>query len=78
MEYAREIGFKRPLFLDFSHKLPMHYQRVLEETERREAELVSQHDVSQEYIDNMKTGLGHWINGGNQGKLSWGIFHFTK
>nr|MBA2442576.1 SAM-dependent methyltransferase [Rubrobacter sp.] len=31
---------------------------------------------SQEYIDRMKKGLGHWVDGGRGGHLAWGIFHF--
>jgi len=26
----------------------------------------------------MKTGLGHWINGGKNGHLTWGFFVFQK
>jgi sarcosine/dimethylglycine N-methyltransferase len=34
--------------------------------------------VSQEYIDRMKRGLAHWVTGGRNGHLVWGIFHFRK
>jgi hypothetical protein len=26
----------------------------------------------------MKTGLKNWVNGGNDGYLTWGIFRFQK
>ncbi|MEQ6885279.1 methyltransferase domain-containing protein [Salicola sp. Rm-C-2C1-2] len=68
-----EIGFE-----DNTPQLPRHYGRVLEETERREHELVERELVSQEYIDRMKTGLKNWVNGGNSGYLTWGIFRFQK
>jgi len=64
-----EIGFE-----DHSPpQLPRHYGRVLEETERREQELVERDLVSQAYIDRMKTGLKNWVNGGNDGYLTWGF-----
>ena len=68
-----EIGFE-----DHTPQLPRHYGRVLEETERREQELVEKDLVSQAYIDRMKTGLKNWVNGGNDGYLTWGIFRFQK
>jgi len=68
-----EIGFE-----DHSPQLPRHYGRVLEETKRREKELVERDLVSQAYIDRMKTGLQNWVNGGNNGYLTWGIFQFRK
>ncbi|TDT40376.1 sarcosine/dimethylglycine N-methyltransferase [Halospina denitrificans] len=68
-----EIGFE-----DHSPQLPRHYGRVLEETQRREQELVERDLVSQAYIDRMKTGLQNWVNGGNNGYLTWGIFRFQK
>ncbi|EMI19987.1 sarcosine-dimethylglycine methyltransferase [Rhodopirellula maiorica SM1] len=56
--------------------LTRHYSRVLEETSRRESEIISL--ISPEYIERMKAGLGHWIDGGRNGYLAWGIFHFAK
>lgn len=66
-----EIGFE-----DHTHQLTRHYGRVLEETKRRESELVG--EISQDYIDHMKRGLEHWVNGGENGHLAWGIFRFRK
>ncbi len=75
-EQASLLGFKELGFQEMTHQLTNHYSRVLAETEAKEEEL-RQH-VSQDYIDNMKKGLKHWINGGKNGYLSWGIFHFQK
>lgn len=63
-------------FDEATHQLVRHYSRVLEETERRESDLEG--IVSREYIERMKKGLRHWIEGGQQGHLAWGIFHFAK
>jgi sarcosine/dimethylglycine N-methyltransferase len=51
----------------------MHYQRVLDELERREAELEGR--VHADYRTRMKAGLQHWVRGGEAGDLAWGIFH---
>lgn len=75
-ETAKKYGLEEIGFEDHSHQLPRHYGRVLEETKRREASLEGL--ISNEYIERMKQGLQHWVNGGNSGYLAWGIFRFRK
>ncbi len=75
-ETLQALGMAELLVEDHTHQLVNHYSRVLAETERREAEMNSL--VTQDYIERMKTGLGHWIAGGQKGYLSWCIFHFRK
>ncbi|MEX2489842.1 MAG: methyltransferase domain-containing protein [Pseudomonadales bacterium] len=79
--FYREVAPKHNLkeidFEDHSPQLPRHYGRVLKELAGREQE-VQQAGVSQEYIERMKKGLSHWVEGGNNGYLRWGIFHFQK
>ncbi len=75
-DYAKKIGFQDMGFDPLDEHLTLHYARVLEEMEAREAEL--RKVVSQNYIDNMKKGLRYWIDGGKKGYLAWGIFHFKK
>lgn len=65
------IGFE-----DHSHQLPRHYGRVLRETQAREPELKG--DISDQYIQRMQKGLEHWVEGGENGHLAWGIFRFRK
>lgn len=67
-----QLGLTSVEFDDLGEHLPMHYQRVLEETEARAESLHGQ--VSQAYLDRMKVGLRHWIDGGRAGNLAWGIF----
>lgn len=74
--YRRELtrlGLGRIDFEDHTPQLSTHYGRVLEETERREAEIAG--SVSRDYLEPMKVGLRHWVEGGDAGKLAWGIFH---
>jgi sarcosine/dimethylglycine N-methyltransferase len=72
---AGRFGMKEVAFEDHTEHLATHYARVLEETEKREDELSEV--ASEEYIERMKTGLRHWVEGGNRGHLVWGIFHFA-
>ncbi|HEU0089146.1 MAG TPA: SAM-dependent methyltransferase, partial [Pseudonocardiaceae bacterium] len=60
-------------FYDHSEQLARHYQRVLDELQRRDGELEGR--VSAEYRDRMTTGLRHWVHGARAGNLAWGIFH---
>lgn len=66
-----EVGFE-----DHSEQLPRHYGRVLAELEAREDELEGH--VSKAYRERMKKGLRHWVEGGRNGYLCWGIFRFRK
>jgi sarcosine/dimethylglycine N-methyltransferase len=61
---------------DHTAQLVTHYSRVLRETERRETDI--RKDVSDAYIQRMKKGLRHWIDGGKKGYLAWGVFLFRK
>ncbi|OOC11305.1 MULTISPECIES: methyltransferase domain-containing protein [Thioalkalivibrio] len=67
----REIGFE-----EHSGQISTHYGRVKQELESREDEL--KRFISQDYMDRMKQGLQHWVDGGNSGYLTWGIFRFRK
>ncbi|MGD8567490.1 MAG: methyltransferase domain-containing protein [Gammaproteobacteria bacterium] len=71
-----KLGFTEKLFEDNTHQLTRHYSRVLQDTEKHEKDLAGA--VSSEYIERMKKGLGHWIDGGKNGYLAWGIFIFEK
>lgn len=75
-DQAQKLGWKNHGFEDLTHQLVNHYTRVLETTEELGSELEGK--VSPAYIERMKKGLGHWIDGGKAGHLAWGIFHFEK
>lgn len=75
-EAANTCGMKEVGFIPYAHQLVNHYSRVLKETEKKEKELKLV--VSEDYISRMKTGLNHWVNGGQNGYITWGIFHFEK
>lgn len=73
-EAAKQVGLEKVVFDDLTPHLVTHYARVLEETEKRADELDG--SVSPAYIERMKKGLRHWIEGGEKGYLTWGIFEF--
>ena len=77
--YKREFekrGFRDVGFEDLTEQMVVHYSRVLEELEGREEELKSK--ISDEYVRNMKVGLGHWIDGRRGGQLCWGVLQFRR
>lgn len=69
----RKLGIRAVDFDDHTQDLATHYARVLKETEKREEDISEK--ISQDYLEPMKTGLQHWVTGGNSGDLAWGIFH---
>ncbi len=70
------LGFKELAIEDLSEHLGTHYGRVLEEVLANHWSLVRV--CSEDYIERMKSGLQHWIDGGKGGHLTWGILHFQK
>jgi sarcosine/dimethylglycine N-methyltransferase len=75
-EAARVSGLVEDRFDDLTPHMITHYARILHETDTREAEL--QRHVSKDYLQRMKEGLSHWVDGGRKGYLVWGIFTFRK
>lgn len=73
---AKDVGLELVQFLDFSHQLPRHYQRVQDELELQGPKLTD--SVSEQYRKHMHAGLGHWVDAGGKGLLRWGVFQFRK
>jgi len=75
-ETAARAGLEEVEFLDMTEQLPRHYGRVRAELERQRDKL--QDKVSDTYVERMIKGLGHWVEAGDEGYLTWGILHFRK
>lgn len=75
-EAAKASGLVEVGFEELTRQLSMHYGRVLQETVKRAAQLEGK--IAPEYIERMKAGLQRWVDGGERGYLSWGIFRFRK
>lgn len=73
---AADLGLRDLGYEDMTSQLVRHYTRVLETLEQRVGELAGR--VSDAYIERMRAGLGHWIDGGRSGRLAWGVFVFEK
>lgn len=73
---AEKLGFEVVEFDDQTNQLVNHYQRVLEETEKYTTDL--ERKIDPQYVERMKAGLVHWIEGGKAGHLAWGIFLLRK
>jgi len=75
-ELADQVGLKEVKVWEMPDQLTTHYSRVLEELTSREDKLAQV--CSSDYIQRMKAGLNHWIEGGKKGYLNWGILLFEK
>lgn len=73
---ARDAGLADEGYEDQTPQLARHYARVRAELQRRRRELAG--EVSDDYIERMLKGLQHWVDGGRNGHLAWGIFLFRK
>jgi hypothetical protein len=49
---------------------------MLMELERRWDSLIG--SISEDYMENARRGLNHWVEAGNNDRLAWGILGFAK
>lgn len=70
------LGLEELAFEDASEMIAAHYGRIHEVLVEHEDEVAR--TVSRDYIERMKRGLQHWVAGGRNGHLRWGIFLFRK
>jgi len=75
-QQAQQLGWEELSLFDLTPQLVTHYTRVRQELEKRRQQLSGK--VSETYMERMIQGLGHWIDAGKSGYLSWGILHFRK
>jgi sarcosine/dimethylglycine N-methyltransferase len=73
---AEKNQFQKLEIIDYSQFLPIHYDRVRSTILERREEFKGM--ISDEFIEKMLVGLGHWVDAGKKGYLSWGILHFQK
>jgi sarcosine/dimethylglycine N-methyltransferase len=75
-EQAKLRGWTELSVQELTPQLVAHYSRVRDVLTARRDELSGK--ISPEYFDRMIAGLGHWVDAGSKGYLSWGILHFKK
>lgn len=73
---AERHGLEEVSFTDYTEHLVTTYSRVLDYTRKNRSEL--EEKINTDFIDHMEKGLEHWVEGGEQGHLVWGIMHFRK
>jgi len=72
-----EHGMREVAFEEDPEQLARHYARVREVLIDK-SDVLRAKGVDGEYIERMKSGLAHWVEGGRNGVLTWGIFVFEK
>ncbi|MHB1241219.1 MAG: SAM-dependent methyltransferase [Gammaproteobacteria bacterium] len=73
---ARDIGFEEIRMVDQTPHLVNHYRRVKAELEAHHEDLAR--ECSRDYLERMRQGLQHWVDGGRKGYLAWGMLHLRK
>ncbi|MDR9375241.1 MAG: methyltransferase domain-containing protein [Schleiferiaceae bacterium] len=73
---AQAVGLTEESIEERPEMIGKHYGRVREELRQNKDKLQGQ--VSNGYIQRMDKGLGHWVEGSQNGYLNWGILHFKK
>lgn len=76
-ELAAKVGLDKVGIDDLSEHLVRHYSAVRTELDTRWNDLLNE-GVSLEYLRRMREGLGHWIQAGDAGHLTWGILRYRK
>ncbi|MEE1751581.1 SAM-dependent methyltransferase [Streptomyces sp. SP18CS02] len=66
-----ELGLQDVVFDDHSEQLVNHYDRLTEETGKREAQL--RDIISQDYVDHLLANLPLWADASRRRQLRWGI-----
>lgn len=75
-ELAKKYNLTEVSVDEMPEQLVNHYSSVLHELTEKETEL--RNVCSEDYIQRMKKGLNHWVEGGKNGYLNWGIMQFQK
>ena len=73
-EELEQRGFETVQIDEMTDQLGTHYRRVREDMLARQDEL----GLSDEFVERMSEGLGHWVNGAAEDRLSWAIMVFRK
>jgi len=75
--YRAELGkrsFDEAAIEPLTDQLRTHYARIGQELKDNYDNAVDR--SGQDYVDNMITGLQHWVDGADRGYLAWGIMDF--
>jgi sarcosine/dimethylglycine N-methyltransferase len=76
-DVLRACGMREIAFEERPEQLSRHYARVREVLVDN-ADILREQGMSNDYLQRMESGLTHWVDGGRNGVLTWGIFVFEK
>ena len=71
----RAQGFEDAGYLDGTEHMVTHCSKVL--AALQDARHLST-DIPGDFAEKAKTGMSHWVEGGKEGQLEWGVFHFRR
>jgi len=74
--FARELEMREIDVKEMPKQLVNHYSHVLQAVQENYDEITEKSGKA--YIEKMTKGLQHWIDGGKQSYLNWGILVFKK
>ena len=73
---AKDAGFIDLGYEDRTADFLTNYRTIVAETRGRHDEL--KQDISEEFLAKIGNGMQYWVDGGENGHMTWGSFHFKK
>ena len=73
-ESAKDLGWRELDVIDLSENLVPHYERLLQELERRHEELLG--EFQEEFLEGLRNGMQSWVTASKKGYFKWAMFHY--
>ena len=73
---ARNVDMAKVYTKEMPEMMVIHYRKIIEKLQSEYKNIIKK--VSKKYIDDMLTGLQHWIDGAEAGHISWALFQYQK
>jgi SAM-dependent methyltransferase len=73
---AKAAGFIDRGYVDRTEDFLTNYRTIVAETRDRHEEL--KQEISEAFLKKIGNGMQYWVDGGENGHMVWGCFHFVK
>lgn len=73
---AKAAGFIDRGYIDRTEDFLTNYRTIVAETRGRHEEL--KQEISEAFLEKIGNGMQYWVDGGENGHMVWGSFHFVK
>lgn len=73
---AKDAGFVDLGYIDRTDAFLTNYRTIVAETRNRHDEL--KQEISEAFLAKIGNGMQYWVDGGENGHMVWGSFHFKK